>query len=89
MAASPDNGRHLGRRGRPSRTWIRTLGSSSATRGWWVVCSCKNIRTSKSWLQVKIEVKGKAHNHKTRALCALRHVVVMGFNTSILACSQL
>ena len=51
-----------------------------------VVCSCKNVRTSKSCMQAKIEVKGKAHNHKTHALCALRHVVVMGFNTSILAC---
>lgn len=32
-----------------------------------------------------MEVKGKAHDHKTRAQCALRHVVVMGFNTSIFA----
>ena len=53
------------------------------SRGGWFR-SCKPIRVTKGQQPVKMEVKSRAQNDKTRALCALKHVVILCSNTSIL-----
>ncbi len=45
--------------------------------------SCKPVRVAKGYGPTEMDVKGRAQNDKTRALCALRHVVILCSNTSI------
>ena len=45
---------------------------------------CKTVRVTKSRQVAETEVKGRAQNDKTRAQSALRHIVILCSNTSIL-----